>query len=70
MLKNLKQYLSLGMKFVKIHRGISFNESSWTKPYIDLNTDLRAAGTTDFEKCFKLMNNSVSGKTMENILLN
>jgi len=48
----LKQYLSLGMKLVKIHRGITFNESNWMKPYIDLNTELRAKGNNGFEKDF------------------
>lgn len=65
----LKQSLSLGMKLVKIQvHCITFKEINWMKPYIDLSTDLRAKATTEFEKdFFKLMNNSVFGKTMENI---
>jgi len=65
---NLKQYLEIDLKLSKIHRGVSFNEEAWLKPYIELNTQLRTKATNDFEKdFFKLMNNSVFGKTMENI---
>ena len=47
---------------------IEFNQSDWMRPYIDFNTQLSTLPTNDFEKdFFKLMNNSVFGKTMENI---
>ena len=66
--KTLKLYLSLGLKLTKIHRAITFQESNWLAEYIQMNTNLRTKAKNDFEKdFFKLMNNSVFGKSMENI---
>ena len=66
--KFIKTSIKSWIKVLKIHRIIEFNQEAWLKPYIDINTELRKLARNDFEKdLFKLMNNSVFWKTMENI---
>ena len=64
-IRALAQALEHGLILDRIHRVIEFDQSAWMKPFLDFNTQLRTEAKNDFEKdLFKLMNNSVFGKTM------
>ena len=67
-IRALDQALKHGLVLERIHKAIEFKQSAWMKEYINFNTKLRTAATNDFEKDFyKLMNNLVFGKTVQNI---
>ncbi|CAB4410345.1 unnamed protein product [Rhizophagus irregularis] len=66
--QELQYYIKLGMVVDEITQVLSFDQDNWLAPYIAKNTNLRQQSKNSFEKdFFKLMNNSVYGKTMENV---
>lgn len=66
--KMLKCVLREGLILKKVHKTLQFEQSQWLKPYIELNTSLRTKATNEFQiNFFKLLINSIYGKTMENV---
>ena len=66
--KSFKTSIKSWINAKKVHGVIQFNPEAWLKPYINMNTKLKTEAKNDFEKdFFKLMNNTVFGKTMEDI---
>ena len=67
-IRNLKQESNYGLVLKKVHEKSKFYQNAWLKTYIDMNTDLRQKAKNNFEKdFFKLMDNPIFGKTMENV---
>ena len=66
--RNLQQCRELGMKLKKVHRILEFKQKDWMKPYIDFDTERKKEATNEADKSdFKLLNNPVYGKTIENM---
>ena len=65
--RNLQFYLNQGMKLKRVHRVLEFDQECWMEPYIMMNTEFRKEAKSDLKNFYKLMNNSVFGKTMENL---
>ena len=68
-IRNIQKYAELGCKITKVHRALAFNEAPWMRSYVERNIEERRKAKNSFEKDFwKLVNNSVFGKTCENVM--
>ena len=64
--------MKIGLKVIKIHRVLEFNQSQWLKQYVEFNTHKKIEAEKNGDKygkaLYKLMNNAIYGKTMENLI--
>ena len=68
-IRNILKYEELGCRITKVHRALTFDEAPWMKTYVERNIEKRKQARNSFEKDFwKLANNSVFGKTCENVM--
>ena len=66
--KLLQYFIHKGLQVTKVHSVVQFTQKQFLKPYIDFNSRKRAQANSTFEKDFyKLKNNSLFGKTMEDV---
>ena len=66
-IENLKYVIKLGIRVLRFHRVLRFEQKPFLKPYVQMNSQLRIQATNTFEKTlFKFLNNSIYGKTMQN----
>ena len=64
----LQLYVSLGMFVKRVRRALKFKQSDWLKRFVVFNSEKMMNAANEFEKAFfKLIINSVYGKTMENV---
>lgn len=64
----LKCFIEIGVSVDKVHKALRFRQETFLKEFIEFNTKLRSAATDEFQKTlFKLLNNAVYGKTLENV---
>ena len=66
-IRNLRQYLRLGLRLKKVHAVISFRQRAWLRPYIELLTALRQSDHEDpfAVASWKLLMNVIYGKFIE-----
>ena len=66
--RNRQLHLELGMKLIKIYRILKLKQPNWLKEYNEFHMQKRTEAKDKFsQNFFKLLINSIYGKSMENI---